>query len=116
MRGLEGKRVILTGGASGIGRATAIRLTEEGCIVGIFDLNEAGANDTVHLCANQPGKALAYTVDIADYSDLHEMMDAATCGYPFGDYLWRQTGSISSSFTKGALSTIAPYRGSRKNT
>jgi S1-C subfamily serine protease len=51
------------------------------------------------------------TVDIADYSDLHEMMDVATCGYPFGDYLWRQTGSISSSFTKGALSTICPLPG-----
>jgi S1-C subfamily serine protease len=51
------------------------------------------------------------TVAIADYSDLHEMMDVATCGYPFGDYLWRQTGSISSSFTKGALSTICPVTG-----
>ncbi len=51
------------------------------------------------------------TVDIADYGDLYEMMDAGTCGYPFGAYLWRQTGSISSSFTKGALSTICPSPG-----
>ena len=51
------------------------------------------------------------TVDIADYGDLYEMMDAATCGYPFGDYLWRQTGSVSSSFTTGALSTICPLPG-----
>jgi len=76
MRGLEGKRVILTGGASGIGRATTIRLTEEGCIVGIFDLNQAGANETVSLCANQPGKALAYTVDIADYDAVREAVNA----------------------------------------
>jgi NAD(P)-dependent dehydrogenase (short-subunit alcohol dehydrogenase family) len=67
MRGLEGKRVILTGGASGIGRATTIRLVEEGCIVGIFDQNGDGAEETARLCANQPGKALAYTVDIGDY-------------------------------------------------
>jgi len=51
------------------------------------------------------------TVEIADYGDLYEMMDVATCGYPFGDYLWRQTGSVSSSFTKGALSTICPLPG-----
>ncbi len=51
------------------------------------------------------------TVEIADYCDLYEMMDAATCGYPFGAYLWRQTGSVSSSFTKGALSTICPVPG-----
>jgi len=67
MRGLEGKRLILTGGASGIGRATTIRLVEEGCIVGIFDQNGDGAEETARLCENQPGKALAYRVDIGDY-------------------------------------------------
>ena len=39
MRGLDGRRVILTGGASGIGRAAALRLAEAGCVVGIFDVN-----------------------------------------------------------------------------
>ncbi|HYL34748.1 MAG TPA: SDR family oxidoreductase [Bryobacteraceae bacterium] len=72
MRGLRGKRVILTGGASGIGRATAIRLVEEGCIVGIFDLNGAGARETIQLCANGPGKALAYQVDITSYHEVRE--------------------------------------------
>ncbi len=64
MRGLDGRRVILTGGASGIGRAAALRLVEEGCIVGIFDLNEAGARETVSHC--DEGRARAYKVDIAD--------------------------------------------------
>ncbi len=76
MRGLVSKRVILTGGASGIGRATTIRLSEEGCIVGIFDLNEAGSNETVRMCANPPGKALAYTVDIADYDAVRQAVHA----------------------------------------
>ena len=72
MRGLQGKRVILTGGASGIGRATAIRLVEEGCIVGIFDVNGAGARETIQLCATGPGKALAYQVDITSYDEVRE--------------------------------------------
>jgi 2-hydroxycyclohexanecarboxyl-CoA dehydrogenase len=72
MRGLNGKRVILTGGASGIGRATAIRLVEEGCLVGIFDLNDAGSAETIQLCANGPGKAVAYRVDIASYDEVRE--------------------------------------------
>ena len=72
MRGLKGKRVILTGGASGIGRATAIRLAEEGCIVGIFDLNDGGAQETVRLCAQAPYKTRAYTVDVGDYDQVRE--------------------------------------------
>ena len=39
MRGLNGKTAIVTGGASGIGRAISQRLAEEGCKVGIFDIN-----------------------------------------------------------------------------
>ena len=66
MKGLQGRRVILTGGASGIGRAAALRLGAEGCVVGIFDLNESGAQDTARAIAEAGGQAVAYRVDIAD--------------------------------------------------
>ncbi len=42
MRGLKDKTVLLTGGANGIGAAIARRLAEEGCVVGILDLDAAG--------------------------------------------------------------------------
>lgn len=67
MRGLKGRRIILTGGASGIGRATALRLVEEGCIVAIFDKDEQGARATVELAKSGPGSATAFAVDITDY-------------------------------------------------
>lgn len=70
MLGLTGKRVIVTGGASGIGRATALRLMAEGCVVGIFDLDEAGAAATIAQGAGVVGKAVAYKVDIGDYAQV----------------------------------------------
>jgi hypothetical protein len=47
----------------------------------------------------------------ASHGDLHEMMDVATCGYPFGDFLWNQLGSVTSSFTRGTMSSIRPAQG-----
>jgi len=64
MRGLSGRRVLLTGGASGIGRATAIRLAKgEGCEVGILDIDEAGSGETAARCR---GRVWARRTDITD--------------------------------------------------
>jgi 2-hydroxycyclohexanecarboxyl-CoA dehydrogenase len=67
MRGLSGKRVLLTGGASGIGRATAVRLADEGCQVGIVDIDAAGAEETARRCA---GRAVVLRTDISDRAQI----------------------------------------------
>lgn len=69
MKGLSGRRVLLTGGASGIGRATAIRLAEEGCRVGILDIDETGAATTIARC---PGGAWFARTDITNRSNVEE--------------------------------------------
>lgn len=68
MRGLEGRRAIVTGGGSGIGRAICQRLVEEGCQIGVFDINRAGAEETVATTLGKSGRARAYEVDITDLS------------------------------------------------
>lgn len=73
MRGLANRRVLLTGGASGIGRATAIRLAQEGCIVGILDLDETGAQQTVERCG---GNAKAWRTDITDRAQVEASVAA----------------------------------------
>jgi 2-hydroxycyclohexanecarboxyl-CoA dehydrogenase len=80
MRGLDGKPVILTGGASGIGRAAALRLAKEGCVLGLFDLDAAGVEETAAHCAG--GRARAYRVDITDREQIASAVASfeASCG------------------------------------
>ena len=66
MRGLSGKAAIVTGAASGIGKAIAERLAAEGCAVGIFDLNASAAESTAAAIGDAKGKAYACAVDITD--------------------------------------------------
>ncbi len=44
MDGLAGKRALVTGGGSGIGRSIALKLAREGCDIALFDIDEAAAN------------------------------------------------------------------------
>lgn len=66
MRGLKGKRAIVTGGGSGIGRAVCLRFAEEGAEVAIFDMNPDGAQETVRFIEAAGGRAAAHRVDITD--------------------------------------------------
>ncbi|MGH9549462.1 MAG: SDR family NAD(P)-dependent oxidoreductase [Terriglobales bacterium] len=70
MRGLKGKRVLITGGASGIGAATAARFLEEGSAVVVLDRDARGR---LNIQEQLPG--LAGTVD-ADVSNLNQVVRA----------------------------------------
>ena len=67
MRGLKDRTVLVTGGANGIGAAIARRLAEEGCAVGIFDLDAASGETLVGEIKAAGGRASLHTLDITDY-------------------------------------------------
>ena len=72
MKGLKDKRVLITGGASGIGRATVQRFLQEGAAVAVFDRDETGLDD---LRSELPTLAATSLVDVADHQAVAEAFD-----------------------------------------
>ncbi len=66
MRGLKSKRVIVTGGGSGIGRAICERFAEEKAQVVVFDIDAAAGEQVAAGIHRSGGTAIAHTVDISD--------------------------------------------------
>jgi NAD(P)-dependent dehydrogenase (short-subunit alcohol dehydrogenase family) len=69
---LEGQHAVITGGGSGIGRATARRMTAEGALVAVIDVNA----DAAHEVAGETGGS-AHVADVTDADGLRSAVDAA---------------------------------------
>ncbi len=89
---LNGKVAIITGGGSGIGRATALRLAQEGASVVVADVNDAGANETVSMITAAGGRAAAVHVDVAKSADIAAMFVFAEKTYGGFDILHNNAG------------------------
>ena len=63
---LTGKLTVVTGGASGIGRATVLKMAAAGAVVFTGDMDEAGNAETAEMARAAGGSATAVTLDIAD--------------------------------------------------
>lgn len=69
---LQGRRLVVTGGASGIGRASAEAFLREGAQVCLLDIDEAGMADMA-----QPGRCWPLRCDVRDESDVAVAVEAA---------------------------------------
>jgi 2-hydroxycyclohexanecarboxyl-CoA dehydrogenase len=81
MRGLQNKSALVTGGANGIGAAICRRLAEEGCAVGIVDLDAAPGEKLAGEIQAAGGKASFHLADISDYDAVNRAVgsfEAAT--------------------------------------
>src|SRR5262245_49119881 len=76
MRGLKDRTVLVTGGANGIGAAIARRLAEEGCAVGILDLDHTNAEKVAAEIRAKGGKASVHAADISDYEAVQRAVQA----------------------------------------
>src|SRR5207245_9404104 len=72
---LQAKTALITGGASGIGRATALLFAREGAAVAIADLNKTAGNSLVDEVRNNGGRALFTPVDVSRAADCHRIVE-----------------------------------------
>ena len=78
---LDGKVVLVTGGASGIGRATALTCAREGAKLIIADMNEDGGQQTVHLITEKGGEAIFVRTDVSKSPEVEVMVAKAVETY-----------------------------------
>lgn len=75
--GLQEKVAVITGGASGQGRAAALRFSSVGARIVVADVNDDGAADTVRLVEEQGGEAIALHTDVSAQAEVEAMVDRA---------------------------------------
>lgn len=74
---IAGKVAVVSGGGSGIGRATVLELVRRGARVVVADINEAGAHETVDMAGAEGGIAIARRCDVTRTEDLAGAMACA---------------------------------------
>jgi NAD(P)-dependent dehydrogenase (short-subunit alcohol dehydrogenase family) len=89
---IKGKVAVVTGGASGIGRATAEMLAAAGAAIIIGDLAEASGDETVKAIEAAGGRAVFVKADVTDEDDTRRMLETATQKFGALDILYNNAG------------------------
>jgi NAD(P)-dependent dehydrogenase (short-subunit alcohol dehydrogenase family) len=94
---LEGKAALITGGASGIGRATVVAMAREGARVGVADRTQESAAATVALINAAGGQAVAIGGDVRSEADVTAMVSRTVAAF----------GKIDCAFNNAGISRRA---------
>ncbi len=91
---LQGKVAIVTGAASGIGRASAIAFAREGANVVAVDTNESAGNETVALIAAAAYEATFARIDVTRESEIRALIDDTASRLGRLDILFNNAGIV----------------------
>ncbi|NLK00170.1 MAG: SDR family oxidoreductase [Clostridia bacterium] len=89
---LKDKVAVITGGASGIGKAACLLFAEEGAKVVVSDLNREGAENTTRLITDKGGNAISVQVDVSQRDQVKRMVETATAEFGHIDVLYHNAG------------------------
>lgn len=95
---LKGKVVIITGGASGIGRETAQIFAKEGGRIAIFDMNEAGLREVEDAIRAAGGECIGYKVDVSDFESVNSAVQKVLNDFHTIDVLVNNAGITRDNF------------------
>src|SRR5579863_2200875 len=92
--GFAGRVAVVTGAASGIGRAAALRFAAAGASVAVADIDDSGANATVDAITAAGGRSAALHVDVADEHAVAGMVEDIRRQFGRLDYAFNNAGIV----------------------
>lgn len=93
------KIAVVTGGGSGIGRATSLRMARDGIAVSIWDINTAGAKETANSINELGGHAIACCADAASKDGIAEALERTRA----------DLGPVTILINNAAITGIIPF-------
>lgn len=89
---LENKVALVTGAGSGIGKAAAIRMAQEGARVAALGKSEAGLDEVVNTIRANGGEAMSLLVDVTDQAEMKEAMSRVDAEWGRLDIVFANAG------------------------
>ncbi len=100
-KSMKGKTALVTGGGSGIGRATALAFAAAGASVVVADVDREGGEQTVKAFGDTPGAGIFVIADVSKRADVEALIQTAVKTYGRLDYAFNNAG------IQGELSSTA---------
>jgi NAD(P)-dependent dehydrogenase (short-subunit alcohol dehydrogenase family) len=100
---LDGKVIVVTGAAQGIGRATAIRSAAHGAIVVVIDIDEAGGIETCELVAEAGGLGTFAACDVTDRAAVNALVGEVIARHG------RLDAAVNNAGSEGAIAPTHQY-------